>query len=178
MAIKPHEEHSNVSNPIKRIRWATQRVTGPNARKKRGSLLNRFHKKSGSMEKKRESDSSHVDGVQDGTDASDDGDGPEDTRRRILFNIPLPDDAKDEEGHHLANFGRNKIRTAKYTPLSFIPKNLWFQFHNIANIYFLFVVILGVRLLKRRDHEMSQLIKSSRFSPFSVSRTLSCPPFL
>lgn len=144
MAIKAYEEDSNVSNPIKRIRWATQRVTGPNARRKRGSLLKRFHKKTGSMEKKRDSDGSQVDGIHDAMDSSEDGDDPADTRRRIFFNIPLPDDAKDEEGHPLANFGRNKIRTAKYTPLSFIPKNLWFQFHNIANVYFLFAIILGV----------------------------------
>jgi phospholipid-translocating ATPase len=28
--------------------------------------------------------------------------------------------------------------------LSFIPKNLWYQFHNIANVYFLFLIILNV----------------------------------
>ncbi|MCJ1425403.1 hypothetical protein MMC29_003302 [Sticta canariensis] len=138
MAIKSYEEDSNVSTPIKRIRWATQRITGPNARRKRGSLLNRFHKKPGSMEKKRDSDGSHVDGIHDAADSSEDGDDTEDGRRRIFFNIPLPDDAKNDEGHPLANFGRNKIRTAKYTPLSFIPKNLWFQFHNIANIFQVF----------------------------------------
>jgi phospholipid-translocating ATPase len=66
--------------------------------------------------------------------------------RRIYFNIPLPDDAKDDNGHPNAHFRRNKVRTAKYTPLSFIPKNLWFQFHNIAYIYFLFVIILAVGL--------------------------------
>lgn len=140
-------------------------------------MLNRFHKKSGSFEKKRESDGSNIDGAQDATDASEDGDGPEDTRRRIFFNIPLPDDAKDEEGHHLANFGRNKIRTAKYTPLSFIPKNLWFQFHNVANVYFLFVIILGVRLMVPMDHKATLLIMLSRFLPFLVPRTQLYPRY-
>ena len=65
--------------------------------------------------------------------------------RKLYFNLPLPPELKDEEGHPIQQFPRNKIRTAKYTPLSFIPKNLWFQFHNIANIFFLFVVILVVR---------------------------------
>ena len=64
--------------------------------------------------------------------------------RTIYFNIPLPASDKDEEGHPVVTYPRNKIRTAKYTPLSFIPKNLWFQFHNIANIYFLFIIILCV----------------------------------
>lgn len=59
--------------------------------------------------------------------------------------MPLPQTERDEEGQPLAHYARNKIRTAKYTPLSFIPKNLWFQFHNIANVYFLFIIILGVR---------------------------------
>lgn len=138
-------EESNVSNPIKRIRWATQRVTGSPARKKRHSLLSRLHKKTGSLEKKGEFTDPNTEGIQETTDTSEDGDEPEDNRRRIFFNVELPDDAIDGEGHPLENFGRNKIRTAKYTPLSFVPKNLWFQFHNVANVYFLFVIILGVR---------------------------------
>lgn len=43
------------------------------------------------------------------------------------------------------NGGRvgNKIRTTKYTLLSFIPKNLLEQFHRIANLYFIFIVLLN-----------------------------------
>lgn len=145
MALKPPEEDNNVSNPIKRIRWATQRVTGPNARKKRHSLRNRFHKKSGSIEKKKsESDGSKMEDVHEAIDVSEDGEDHEDNKRTIFFNIPLPEGVKDDEGHPLANFGRNKIRTAKYTPLNFVTKNLWLQFHNVANVYFLFVIILAV----------------------------------
>lgn len=66
------------------------------------------------------------------------------TGRKVFFGIPLPRDLADEDGKPLQTFARNKIRTAKYTPLSFLPKNLWFQFHNLANIFFLFVVILVV----------------------------------
>ena len=147
MAIHPYREDSNVSNPIKRIRWATQRVTGANEQKKRRSIINRLHhRKTGSSEKKREgSEGSHLDGIPEGTDTSTENGDQEDSQRRIFFNVPLPDDAKDEDGRPLAKYARNKIRTAKYTPLSFIPKNLWFQFHNIANIYFLFVIVLAVR---------------------------------
>ena len=138
-----------MSNPIKRIRWATQRVTGANEQKKRHSIINRFqHRKRSSSEKKRESGSSsdgpHLEGIQEEADPSAENGDQEDARRRIFFNIPLPSDAKDEEGHPTAQYARNKIRTAKYTPLSFVPKNLWFQFHNIANIYFLFVIVLAV----------------------------------
>ncbi|KAF4700117.1 hypothetical protein FOZ62_012003, partial [Perkinsus olseni] len=31
----------------------------------------------------------------------------------------------------------NRVRTSKYTILSFIPKNLWYQLHLFANVYFL-----------------------------------------
>jgi phospholipid-translocating ATPase len=66
--------------------------------------------------------------------------------RAIFFNQPLPPDMLDDNGHPSVHYKRNKIRTAKYTPLSFIPKNLWFQFHNIANVYFLILIVLAVSL--------------------------------
>lgn len=79
----------------------------------------------------------------------DDGGSTEESNdRNLYFNLPLPPELVDEEtGAPKQTFTRNKIRTAKYTPLSFILKNLWFQFHNIANIFFLFVVILVVSWL-------------------------------
>ncbi|KAG8528732.1 uncharacterized protein KY384_006419 [Bacidia gigantensis] len=145
MAIQPYQEDSNVSNPIKRMRWATQRASGVTGQRKRHSIMNRFHhKRSGSGEKRSQDAGSPTLGdiPEEAEFSRDDREGQE-TRRRIFFNMALPDDAKDAEGHPTQNFGRNKIRTAKYTPLSFIPKNLWFQFHNVANIYFLFVIILA-----------------------------------
>lgn len=83
-----------------------------------------------------------------------DGQGP----RTILFNTPLPPGAVDEEGLPLKHYRRNKIRTAKYTPLSFIPKNIWYQFHNIANVYFLFLIILAVRYI----HHQSKTLHSHK----------------
>jgi phospholipid-translocating ATPase len=137
-------EENEVTNPVKRIRWATHRATGAKADHKRHSLKERLHKRIGSGgEKKRDSfgkeTSSHG-------DASSEADSEElDGGRRIYFNVPLPARERDEEGHPTATYARNKIRTAKYTPISFIPKNLYLQFHNIANMYFLFIIILGVR---------------------------------
>ena len=150
MAISAYEEEpASVSNPIKRIRWATQRVSGTSGQKKRHSIMDRFyHKRSTSGEKKRESAESHLDGIQEEQEPEGSVAGTENeaARRRIFFNAPLPDDAKDVDGHPITNFGRNKIRTSRYTPLSFIPKNLFYQFHNIANIYFFIIIILDVRL--------------------------------
>ncbi|KAM5190907.1 phospholipid-transporting ATPase IK isoform 2-T2 [Callospermophilus lateralis] len=36
----------------------------------------------------------------------------------------------------------NVIRTAKYSVLSFLPLNLYEQFHRVSNLYFLFIIIL------------------------------------
>lgn len=64
--------------------------------------------------------------------------------RQIYLNLPLPRDLVDPSTNMpYQEFGRNKIRTTKYTPLSFLPKNILFQFQNVANIYFMFIVILG-----------------------------------
>lgn len=37
----------------------------------------------------------------------------------------------------------NRIRTTKYTLLSFLPRNLLEQFHRVANLYFIFIVLLN-----------------------------------
>ena len=40
-------------------------------------------------------------------------------------------------------FAGNSIRTAKYSVLSFLPRNLFEQFHRVAYIYFLIIAILN-----------------------------------
>ncbi|KAF2102775.1 putative phospholipid-translocating P-type ATPase domain-containing protein [Rhizodiscina lignyota] len=70
-------------------------------------------------------------------------DEPAQTERKIYFNINPPDESKDQNGVPKMSYPSNKIRTAKYTALTFIPEDLYLQFHNIANMYFLFVVILN-----------------------------------
>jgi len=42
-----------------------------------------------------------------------------------------------------ASYASNRIRTTKYTLLSFIPKNLFEQFHRFANCYFVFIILLN-----------------------------------
>ncbi len=42
-----------------------------------------------------------------------------------------------------AGFADNYVKTTKYTLLTFVPLNLWEQFHRFANIYFLSIVILN-----------------------------------
>jgi hypothetical protein len=139
------ELEPEVSNPVKRIRWATHRATGTTAENKRHSLKERLHRRIGSNEKRDSLGKEGLDSFKSPGSSEADGE-QEDSGRKVYFNVPLPRSARDDDGHPLESYARNKIRTAKYTPISFIPKNLWFQFHNIANIYFLFIIILGVRI--------------------------------
>ncbi|XP_063979649.1 phospholipid-transporting ATPase VA isoform X1 [Diachasmimorpha longicaudata] len=37
----------------------------------------------------------------------------------------------------------NRVRTTKYTALTFLPRNLMEQFHRVANLYFIFIVLLN-----------------------------------
>lgn len=152
-----NEENDDTSTPnsTKRLRWATQYKKGKSGNRKRTSILDRLHHRSSmNSEKKRNSGSTGTDlgeipeeesepEAEEDHEETDDAHGP----RTVFFNVPLPADAVDEDGRPTRHYRRNKIRTAKYTPLSFIPKNLWFQFHNIANVYFLFLIILAVSLL-------------------------------
>ncbi|KAF7852745.1 uncharacterized protein EAF02_012144 [Botrytis sinoallii] len=139
----------------RRMRWATQRVSPKGSDKKRTSIMDRLHPRKSQSSEKRDSagassmgtdldriqeEQSNEAAEEQAEDDDNDGQGP----RKVFFNLPLPRDAIDESGHPLVHYKRNKIRTAKYTPLSFIPKNIWFQFHNIANVYFLFLIILTI----------------------------------
>ena len=130
----------HVSKPVRTERWATQRHGTAGGMKKRVSIMDRLQKRASKLGGERKSATgSFTNPAATGAD-NDEKKGS----RTIYFNQPIPPEMRDEEGHLLVSYPRNKIRTAKYTPLSFIPKNLYFQFHNIANIYFLFVLILTV----------------------------------
>lgn len=65
-------------------------------------------------------------------------------RRNVYANIPLPSSELNKSGDPIAKYPRNKVRTAKYTLITFIPKNLLEQFRRVANIYFLLLVILQI----------------------------------
>lgn len=134
------------STPLNRMRWATTRKPGRKGTQKRRSIFQRNMARMSSLSGNRHSAASDASDIK-ADEIANDKTHEAQSSRTIYFNQPLPAEARDEEGHPLQTFKRNKIRTAKYTPISFIPKNLWFQFHNIANVYFLFIVILGVRVL-------------------------------
>uniref|UniRef100_A0A8C5B578 Phospholipid-transporting ATPase n=1 Tax=Gadus morhua TaxID=8049 RepID=A0A8C5B578_GADMO len=63
-------------------------------------------------------------------------------KTRIVHANILYDNAKGEENPN-RHFSDNKIKTTKYTLLSFLPKNLFEQFHRFANVYFVFIALLN-----------------------------------
>lgn len=50
----------------------------------------------------------------------------------------------NELNTHDRRFTINAIRTTKYTWLTFLPKNLFEQFSKMANVYFLFIMVLQI----------------------------------
>ena len=154
----PSNVPNNISKPTKRQRWATTRQAGTGGVRKRVSIIDRFHKRSELKDEKRKSNATSS----AGDNASTMGETqPENENRTIYFNIPIPESERDEEGQLKMAYPRNKIRTAKYTALTFVPKNIFLQFHNIANIYFLFVIILNVCLIQDYNHDCPSPFPSS-----------------
>ena len=62
--------------------------------------------------------------------------------RLVVPNHLLAEDIQDK-GHPNYDYADNRIKTTKYTLPSFIPKNLFEQFHRLANLYFIFIVLLN-----------------------------------
>mgnify|MGYP001028202247 CR=1 FL=1 len=77
--------------------------------------------------------------------------------RVISFPPPLPSEDTDI-------FCSNKVVTAKYNVLTFLPKNLFEQFRRVANFYFLIMLIL-------------QLIPELRAWPAGIVRMIAPPLF-
>lgn len=122
---------------MKRTRWGTQRRRpGKQGHPARHGTLGRrstFRKALRQSEKPKNDDDN--DENEDKNESSE--------NRAIYFNQPLPENMVDADGTPLQQYARNKIRTTKYTPLTFVPKNLYLQFRNVANIYFLVLIVLG-----------------------------------
>lgn len=63
------------------------------------------------------------------------------TKRMIVSNLPFESNMWKENPNRY--YDSNKIKTTKYTILSFIPKNIFEQFHRFANVYFVAIASLN-----------------------------------
>ncbi len=68
--------------------------------------------------------------------------GANPTLRTVVPNHMIAEDSPPKE-HPNQRYATNKIKTNKYSILSFLPKNLFEQFHRFANLYFVFIVLLN-----------------------------------
>ncbi|XP_042316512.1 phospholipid-transporting ATPase VA isoform X1 [Sceloporus undulatus] len=59
--------------------------------------------------------------------------------RTVSSNLLLP----WPEGDRPTPPANNRLKTTKYTAVSFLPKNLFEQFHRLANVYFVFIALLN-----------------------------------
>lgn len=78
-------------------------------------------------------------GCRRGSAGKDSGAEP---NRRLVPNHTVPEDTPAAQ-HPNRGFANNAVRTTKYTLLSFVPRNLFEQFHRFANLYFLGIVLLN-----------------------------------
>ena len=69
---------------------------------------------------------------------------PEKEKSKTWTVTPVTSSERDKPPGNIQTHQKgNAIKTTKYTILTFLPKNLFEQFHRFANIYFLFIVILN-----------------------------------
>lgn len=77
-------------------------------------------------------------------------------RHRVV--VPHLQLFKEEYEKFSGTYVNNRIRTTKYTLLNFVPRNLFEQFHRVANLYFLFLVVLNwVPLVEAFQKEITML---------------------
>ncbi|KHN73437.1 putative phospholipid-transporting ATPase VD [Toxocara canis] len=63
--------------------------------------------------------------------------------REVIPNCLSEPGVRRYQLHNYLHYCSNKIATTKYNLLTFIPKNLWEQFHRVANIYFVVIACLN-----------------------------------
>src|ERR1700742_2799097 len=102
------ESNTNVSKPVKRMRWATARKPGQSGASKRLSLLQRVPKVHVSSYEEKARGPKNDGTITDESPLGEQQVQKESQGRNIYFNQPLPPEARTEDGHILAQYARNK----------------------------------------------------------------------
>uniref|UniRef100_A0A2K5D327 Phospholipid-transporting ATPase n=1 Tax=Aotus nancymaae TaxID=37293 RepID=A0A2K5D327_AOTNA len=63
--------------------------------------------------------------------------------RTVRSNLLPPPATRTPRAARPRRLADNRLKTSKYTLLSFLPKNLFEQFHRLANVYFVFIALLN-----------------------------------
>ncbi|CAO1620976.1 unnamed protein product [Jaminaea pallidilutea] len=67
------------------------------------------------------------------------------TRRNVYLNVPLPaSETTGKTADPKTRYPRNRVRTSKYNVVTFLPRFLFEQFHRLANVYFLGLVVIQI----------------------------------
>lgn len=156
--VKEEGSYNDSPTVYKRNRWGTTRNSKrrPQIPAARSGTVKRFLQDNGNMVRKASMITKNL-SIKKRNNDDDDNDeygnnvvaknlkNRKGEHRTIVFNKSLPEELIDPEtGRINVFYPRNKIRTTKYTPLSFLPKNILNQFRqNVANVYFLVLIILG-----------------------------------
>lgn len=64
------------------------------------------------------------------------------SKTRLVRSSLLLPEAEAEKSKRTV-LASNRLKTTRYTVLSFLPKNLFEQFHRLANVYFVFIALLN-----------------------------------
>lgn len=93
--------------------------------------------------------------------------------RTVIPNHLVPEVASKNQPHPNRRYLGNTIKTTKYTILTFLPKNLFEQFHRFANLYFVFVVLLNwIPQVRKIDFFIMKLLLEDFDIDFFLGRGL------
>ncbi|CAF0782460.1 unnamed protein product [Brachionus calyciflorus] len=91
--------------------------------------------------------------------------GKSQENRLIFINNIYPDDFKDRKR---IDYGNNRIRTSKYSLISFLPKNLYEQFRRVANFYFLVNILITFLLPEPPKNPFTSMIPLAMVVTFTA----------
>ncbi|KAI0266442.1 phospholipid-translocating P-type ATPase [Gloeopeniophorella convolvens] len=132
---------------LRTVRTAASTIAESIASEQRAERRRSVRRKRSKFFRSKSADKKRQDRVQPSTSSAPDVSPPVQiigNRRNIYVNTPLSAIEVDQNGEPIVRYARNKVKTTKYTIITFVPKNLYEQFRRVANLYFLVLLVLQV----------------------------------